>query len=97
MTIMNVAQAIADQIGPRAFYMMGTKHRLDSGDALSFDIRGSREFNKVQITLEPSDTYKVEFFKFRAFERVNYLERSGVYADGLHQCIEHNTGLALSL
>lgn len=97
ITDLSVAQTIADQIGGRAFLMMGTKHKLGGENFLSFDIRGCQKFNKIQITLEPNDTYKVEFFKFRKFERVNYLCRDMIYADGLKQCIEYNTGLALSL
>ncbi len=97
-TDLTIAQTIADQIGGRAFVMMGTRHKLAGENFLSFDIRGCPAFNKIQITLDPLDTYKVEFFKFnRSFERVNYLERDGIYADGLHQCIEANTGLCLSL
>jgi hypothetical protein len=92
-----IAKTIADQIGNRAFVMMGTRHKLAGENFLSFDIRGCPAFNKIQITLDPLDTYKVEFFKFRNWERVSYLEREGIYADGLHQCIEANTGLCLSL
>lgn len=94
---LTIAQTISDQIGRRAFLMMGTKHKLGGENFLSFDIHGCPQFNKIQVTLEPDDTYKVEFFKFRKFECVNYLERDMIYAENLNQCIETNTGLALSL
>lgn len=77
--------------------MMGTRHKLGGDNFLSFDIRGCPKFNKVQVTLEPSDTYKVEFFKFRQFDPPAYEVVDNVYADGLHQVIEAHTGLALSL
>lgn len=94
---LEVAQTILDQIGSRAFYMMGTRHKLGGENFLSFDIRGCSKFNKIQVTLEPLDTYKVEFFKFRAFERIRYQSFEGVYADDLHRLIESTTGLALTL
>src|SRR5678816_4780398 len=91
-TDLTVANTIAQQIGHLAFVMMGTKHKLGGADFLSFDIRGCPDFGKIQVTLEQSDTYKVEFFKFRQFKRVNYKVVDMIYADGLHQCIEANTG-----
>lgn len=92
-----IAQTIADQIGGRAFLMMGTRHKMAYGQTLIFDIRGSKKFNKVRVTLTPLDVYTVEFIKVRGHEIVSRHEVENVYADGLHQCIEHNTGLALSL
>ncbi len=96
-TTLSIANTINEQIGHRAFLMMGTKHKLGGENFLSFDIHGCPDFGKVQVTLCDDDTYKVEFFKFRKWERVNYRERTGIYFDGLHQCIEYNTGLRLSL
>jgi hypothetical protein len=92
-----VANIISEQIGPRAFLMMGTRHKLADGPALLFDIRGSRRFNKVKVSLTPDDTYTVEFWKVRSHSILSHLVRENVYADSLNQCIEHNTGLALSL
>lgn len=94
---MKIAQTIAQQIGQRAFLMMGTKHKVGDGKSLSFDIHGCREYSKVRVTLEPSDTYTLEFFKFRSFQITRHHTVDNVYADGLKQCIEHNTGLLLSL
>mgnify|MGYP001596238051 CR=1 FL=1 len=96
-TNLAIAQKIARQIGRRAFLMMGTKHRLGSERSLSFDIHGCREYSKVQITLDQDDTYTVEFFKFRNFEKIRHKTVEMVYADSLHQVIEHNTGLYISL
>ncbi len=96
-TELAVANTISTQIGRRAFLMMGTKGQVGTDNALTFDIHGCPKFSKVRVTLELNDTYKVEFFKHRKFEQVAYLERTGVYAEQLNQCIEHNTGLCLSL
>lgn len=55
----------------------------------------------VRITLEPSDTYKVEFLRVRshgpAHATTVLADFDGVYADMLHSIIETNTGLHLSL
>lgn len=96
-TNLMIAQTIANQIGSRAFIMMGTKHKLGGENFLSFDIHGSKKFSKVQVTLEPCDTYLVEFFKFRQWEISNYYKINDIYAENLRECIEHNTGLYLSL
>lgn len=101
---LTVANTIASQIGARAFYMMGTRHKLGDANSLTFDIRGCREINKVRVVLDPSDTYTVDFWKVpgpAGFIRgdapkvVKSLE--GVYEDMLHAIIEETTGLRLSL
>ncbi len=92
-----ITQTIAAQIGARAFFMLGTRAKFGDADSLSFDIRGCPLFNRIRVTLSADDTYTVHFLKIRGLNQLAFLERTGVYADGLHQCIEHNTGLALSL
>lgn len=91
-----VAQTIADQIGHRAFVMMGTTMLVRDERALSFSIK-SRKFNKVRITLALDDTYTMEFFKFRGVDLIRTETVEGVYADNLHSVIEARTGLFLSL
>jgi hypothetical protein len=95
---MGVAETIREQIGPMAFLMMGTKKDIwKDGNSLIFRIRGSH-WQKVKITLTPSDTYKVEFFKIhpKTFE-VKSDEHTDVYVEDLHEVIERATGLYLSL
>jgi len=96
-----VAETIADQIGRKAFFMMGTRFRTACGSVLFFDIRGCVKFNRVRITLDCSDTYTVEFLKLVTSNGAQIvkrdLTRSGVYAEDLKKCLEHNTGLCLSL
>ena len=95
---LQVAQTIADQIGARAFYMMGTRQKIADGPALLFDVRGSK-WKKIRITLTPMDTYTVSFFRQgpRPQFKVTRFDVEDVYADMLHNIIEHHTGLALSL
>jgi hypothetical protein len=92
-----IAQTISEQIGHRAFFLMGTRHKMADGPALLFDLRGSRTVNKIRVRLDPSDTYTVTFWKIRGMTCNTVAEFSGVYADGLNQLIESQTGLALSL
>ncbi len=94
---MTIANTIAAQIGTRAFFMLGTRAKFGDADSLSFNISGCQRFNRIRITLSADDTYTVHFLKIRGLNQIACLERNGIYADGLHQCIEHNTGLALSL
>jgi hypothetical protein len=54
-------------------------------------------FNKVRVILEPSDTYKVQFFKVRGVNCKAVAEYEGIYVDSLHGLIEKETGLYTSL
>ena len=97
-TNLEVAKTIAAQIGGRAFFMMGTQFKTGDANSLSFNVRGSKKINRVKITLDAgSDTYVVEMCKVRAMNVTNRVTVCGVYADGLHQVIEIETGLRLSL
>ena len=60
---LQIAQTIADQIGARAFQMLGTRQKFADGPGLLFDIRGSRRWNKIRVELDPQDTYTVTFYK----------------------------------
>lgn len=92
-----IAQTIADQIGGRAFFMMGTQYSLADGPALVFNLRGSPTCNKVRIELTPADLYDVTFYKVRGLDCKTVASESGCYQDMLHAIIEKHTGLRLSL
>lgn len=92
-----VAKIIVEQIGNVAFSMMGAKNLVGDDRSLMFSIRGCPTINKIRITLEPSDTYKIEFFKFRNPDCKLVAELDGVYFDMLHSVIESKTGLFLRL
>ena len=96
----NIAATIQNQIGNRALYMLGAKNLIDHGDALSFRIRGSRKANYIKVTLDPSDTYSIEFKKLGrapAYKVTDVADFSGVYVDSLHAIIERTTGLYTSI
>lgn len=91
-----VANEIKRQLGG-AIFMFGARLLVYDEKSLAFSIRGSRKANKVKITLEPSDTYRVECFKIRGTDCRKVSEANMVYADSLKPVLEAHTGLAASL
>ena len=96
-TDLTVANIIAQQIGGKAFYMLGTRYKVGDEKSLRFDIRGCSKISHIRITLDPSDTYTVEFMKVRKMSCKNVEILHDIYADQLHEIIERKTGLYLSL
>lgn len=94
---MSIAKTIAEQIGNRAFMMIGGKNLCDHGDALSFKIgRNSKSVNYVKVTLNSMDTYDVVY---SWVTKNGIKERSrdeGMYFDMLRDSIERNTGMYTS-
>lgn len=98
---MTVAQTIAEQIGNRAFVMMGAKNILGGDDHLQFKIgQNGKGVTHVTVTLASDDTYTVKFTRVGrapSYKITDLAEVSGVYVDSLKKTIEANTGLYLSL
>jgi hypothetical protein len=96
----SIAQEIARQIGPQAFFLLGTtqRHIDDDAPGLVFNVRGSKTCTKIWVRLD-DDTYTVTFFKIgRAPSfKITSQEFAGIYCDMLHDLIEENTGLYVSL
>lgn len=95
----SVADTIRDQIGQRAFVMLGA-HTLTTdsrGRSLRFQIKGSRKVNTVVVTLESDDTYTMEFWKITPRMASMVACVAQVYADSLRPMIETHTGLYTSL
>jgi hypothetical protein len=97
-----IAQIIADQIGGRAFFMLGASEKMGSEKALTFKVgKNSKSVSHIRVTLEPSDTYKVEAIRVRRSKGVLgskvLEEQQMVYVDSLHRVIEAMTGLRTSL
>lgn len=94
-----VATIILSQLGGGKFIMMtGAKDLVDGGNYLMFTLRrGTAKdgINKVRITLEPSDTYKVEFMKinYKTLDVKTVKEYDDIYADQLVEIFESTTGL----
>jgi len=92
------ARIIHRQIGHRAFAMMGARDILDCGETLQWKVgRNAKKITCVRVTLAPTDTYTVEFFRGHGLKMKKAAQFEGIYVDSLHALIESNTGLFLSL
>ncbi len=78
-------------IGAHSF--SGEKDRL----RFKFKARARQDIKCINIVLEPSDTYRVEFWSIRGVEVKKAAEHAGIYADGLIPLVEKVTGLAVRL
>jgi hypothetical protein len=103
-TDMNVANTIADQIGQRAFRMLGAKDLMGDANSLTFKIgRNAQGVTHVRVQLDPDDTYTMQFLKVRTSKKPPYYERkvlseaSGIYVDQLRGIITEKTGLYTNL
>lgn len=94
-----IANIIAKQIGGMAFMMMGTNQKIIEENGVRFNVKGTRKCNWIEVTLEPTDTYKVTFWKYSPskYTMTKISTESMVYVDFLHSTIEDFTGLYLSL
>lgn len=102
-----VAETIRQQLGGRRFEKAtGAKDFLGSENSLMFSLPSTRHFvkdgiNKVRITLEPSDTYRIEFMKISrrkgVFDVKTIKETDGIYADVLPEVFSRHTGLTTRL
>ena len=100
-TDLNVAHTILAQLGGhgRIAAMIGAKDFV--GDECSvmfrFSAKASNRANKIVITLDSDDTYRVQFWSIRGMKMQLVNDCPGVYASDLRTTIENKTGLALSL
>jgi hypothetical protein len=97
-----VAKTILRQLGGQQFIAMtGARDFVGGEKALHFSLRkGAKDrIEKVLITLEPTDTYMVEFFRWDrnrlGLEQVAHLTL--VYADQLQAVFTEHTGLVTRL
>jgi len=98
-----IAQTILQQLGGRRFVVMtGARNLVGLSQGLGFKLPSGfarNGINYVRITLDPSDTYTVEFMKIPRgkYEAVPVRSVSGVYDDGLQQLFTSETGLDTNL
>jgi hypothetical protein len=96
------ANTILAQLGGGKFLAMtGARDLLSFDTGLIFALpRGAKnKANKVRVTLDASDTYTVEFFRFsgRTLELTPVGAVAGVYADNLRPVFTEATGLHCTL
>lgn len=91
-----IAHTILEQLGGNRFVAMtGAKNLVAGSNMLQFDIgRGAtNKANKVRVTLQTSDTYRVEFFYLRGVVCRTIGEAiEGVYGDRLAALFTEQTG-----
>lgn len=98
-----VAAEILRQLGGKRFAKVtGAKDFLGDEKSLMFSLPSTRHFvkdgiNKVRITLDPSDTYTIEFMKISRrngeFNIKTIKETDGIYNDMLQEVFSRYTGL----
>lgn len=95
---MQVAQTIFQQLGGGRFSVMtGSKDYVGGPDFLMFKFGSgaAHGINKIRVTLMPSDTYRVEFFRIRG-TKVTVIETlDDIYCDVLADSIGRVTGFAV--
>jgi len=98
----DVANTIAAQMGGigKIRMMLGAKQvmAIDNGLAIKWPNKDSSKGNYVEIKLDPSDTYNMEFFWVRGTAGKKSLKKfTMVYAEDLKRIFRDWTGWALSL
>jgi hypothetical protein len=96
---MTIAQTIMQQIGGRAFFMIGASNFVAQADGgLSFKVgKNAKGVTHLNIELDPSDTYSVRALRVTKRSIAQKGSQCFVYADQLHTAIEALTGLYTSL
>jgi hypothetical protein len=95
-----IAKTIISQLGGNRFLAMtGAKNILVDGDGVSFWLPLSNGINRVNVTLDCNDTYRVTFSKWNARKLCNVIVHtvSGIYCDRLAPLFTEQTGLATRL
>ena len=101
---MRVANTIMNQLGGygKLKAMINIKYQTAINSGLKFMFSGCRKINCIQIILDATDTYKIEFGKLvmsgkniGEYTKVKGFEE--IYADQLKWLVEETTDLRLSL
>lgn len=93
---MTIAATILSQLGGNKFLAMtGAKNLINCGEGLRFSIPNSNGINRVEITLDCDDTYRVTFSKYNSRKLTTLIVHTvaGVYADMLQELFTNQTGL----
>jgi hypothetical protein len=94
----NVSQIIFSQLGGHRFAIMtGAKDFVHGETTLSFKIPLSKGINQVRISLDVSDSYLVEFFRYKNFDLTMVGQKSLIHAEQLGAIFTQATGLDVSL
>lgn len=69
---------------------------VENGLTFRFTAKAKNKANQVRVTLEPSDTYKVEFLRIFGNTVTTCSEHTMIYCDQLVDLFEQETGLYLT-
>lgn len=95
---MNIAQTIAQQLGPKALFMIGAKNLIAGKDYLQMRLgRNASGWNALKIALNGLDLYDMTFYKIRKLTVTKKKTVDNIYSDQLHDIIETETGLRTNL
>jgi hypothetical protein len=93
----HVTATILDQIGKGALMMIGAREIMAVSRGVRFRIgRNAKAINMIRITLDPSDTYTVEFLRIRRASVTVASSAVDVYSDSLCDVIKSHTGMETS-
>lgn len=98
-----VSAIIAQLGGPKIFAMAfkscayATSPKTYVTFAIAPSLKRAAKCTHVRVTLEPSDTYKVEFIKVTGIKTTTVAEYDDIYNDMLKELVEKKTNLYLSL
>lgn len=95
MTNKEIAETILAQLGGNRFKLMTGAHSFSYGEkCLTFRLKSNpKNIKGVRITLDPSDTYTMEFLQLKKMEVKVASSASFVYCDMLQEVFTSNTGL----
>jgi hypothetical protein len=97
---MNVAETILKQLGGNRFLAMTGAHTLIADkNALIMTLRRNKsKATRLRIELDAgSDTYRMNFYKFRGLDIIDLSTYDGVYNDVLKKVFTKETGFFTSL
>ena len=100
MTNVEIANIILEQMGGghKLNVMVGAQNFVATNKGLQFNFKGCRRTNKITISLDPSDTYTVQFWRITNRPVLHLVETyTDIYADNLIPLFEKFTGLYLTL
>ena len=96
---MQIAKTILEQLGGQRFIAMtGAKNFMVIDNGLQFDLPRTRHFvkdgiNKIQVHLDPTDTYTMMAFRQKGLNTDLLKDEGGLYWDMLQYTFTEFTGL----
>lgn len=93
---MNTAQIILEQLGGNKFIAMtGAKNFVSDGDTLRMTLpRNGSKANRLYITLDPDDTYTMDFFKYTPpMLKVNHKKGTAEFVECKEEDVKKFTGV----